>query len=68
MSVHAHVLVRVHVRVRVLLFSLDYVCLQFRCLLYKVTSGCIFNVAYIYSNFALCMNLAIFFTKFSFAY
>ena len=28
-----HVLVRVHVRVRVLLFSLDYVCLQFRHLL-----------------------------------
>ena len=33
MSVCVHVLVRVHVRVRVLLFSLDYVCLQFRCLL-----------------------------------
>ena len=28
-----HVLVRVHVRVRVLLFSLDCVCLQFRRLL-----------------------------------
>ena len=39
MSVRVHVLVRVHVRVRVhvlvhvLLFSLDYVCLQFRHLL-----------------------------------
>ena len=28
-----HVLVRVHVRVRVLIFLLDYVCLQFRLLL-----------------------------------
>ena len=48
MRVRAYACARVHVRVHVHVVKAP---------ISRMTGGCLFNVAYICSNFALCMNL-----------